>query len=68
MTAGWVYLTVDGKPAMFRTCYVRAWRDPAWRPRRCVECSESEQDSIHHDPGQMAHHPFRPLPAPEADR
>lgn len=31
MTLGWVQIVVDGKPAMVRICYVRAWDDPAWR-------------------------------------
>lgn len=31
MTLGWVEITVDGKPAMVRICYIRAWDDPDWR-------------------------------------
>lgn len=31
MTLGWIEVVVDGKPAMVRICYVRAWDDPAWR-------------------------------------
>lgn len=31
MTLGWVQIVVDGKPAMVRSCYIRAWDDPAWR-------------------------------------
>lgn len=31
MTLGWVHIVIDGKPAMVRICYVRAWDDPKWR-------------------------------------
>jgi hypothetical protein len=31
VSVGWVDLIVDGKPAIVRICYVRAWDDPEWR-------------------------------------